>query len=72
MTPPVRLEEARDPSDRFFEIVLVREEDHAEVIRVRPVEARALHQQHVLRLEQLEDEGLVVLDRIDLRVEARE
>ena len=39
---------------------------------VGPVEAGALHDQHLLLGEQLVGELLVVLDRVDLRVEPRE
>ena len=39
---------------------------------MRPVEAGALHHQHFFRLQHLEDELLVVHDRIHGRIEARE
>ena len=44
----------------------------AEVVGRRPVEAGALHDQHLLLGQQLVGELLVVLDRVHLRVEPRE
>src|SRR5687768_6275987 len=43
----VVMEEACDAPDRIGEVVGVGQEDHAEVVRRNPVEARALHDQHL-------------------------
>ena len=68
----VALEEARDAADGLAQVVLVGQEDQAEMVGMRPVEAGALHHQHLLLQQQFEDELLVVGDRVHLRVEARE
>src|SRR5262245_12461006 len=65
-------EEAVDTADRLGEIVGVRQEHEAEMVRRAPVEAGALHDEHLLLGQQLVGELLVVLDRVDLRVQARE
>ena len=48
------------------------QEHDAEVLVVRVVEARALHQHHARGLQQFQEELAVVLDRVQLRVQARE
>ncbi len=67
-----RCEEVGDPADRLLEHVDVREGDQPEVIRLGPVEAGAVGDQDLLGTQQLDHEHLVVLDRVDLGVEARE
>src|SRR5687767_1446785 len=69
--PSIPVEELRDPADRLDQIVAVRQEHQTEVIRCNPVEARTLHDQNLLLLEQLEHELLVVLDRVHRRIEPR-
>ena len=49
----------------------MRQKHDAEMIRLRPVEAGALHQHDPGLLQQLQEELLVVLDRVHLRVEFR-
>jgi hypothetical protein len=65
MTLPVAIKKARDATDRFAQIIFVRQEHHAEVIRPRPVESGSLHQQHALLFKQFENEALVILDLVD-------
>src|SRR5690606_26189414 len=71
VTAAVLIEEARDATDGVLQVVLVRQEDQPEVVGIAPVEARTLHQQHALLLEQFENEVLVVLDRVELGVKPR-
>jgi hypothetical protein len=66
VTLAIVFEEARDAADGLAQVIFVRQEDQAEVIRVRPVEAAALHQQHLFFLQQFGDELLIVGDRINL------
>ena len=68
----VILEEACNAGNGIAQVILVRQENQAEMIRMRPVETTALHQQHFLFLQQFRNERLIVLDRIDLRIELRE
>src|SRR5437899_1269970 len=49
----VVLEELRDAADRIRQIVGIRQEHDAQVIRPRPVEPGALHDQHLLLRQQL-------------------
>lgn len=72
MTLAVIFQEAGKTADRFPQIIFVRQENQAEMVRMRPVEAGALDQQHLFLLQQFGDESLVVLDRINLRVKLRE
>src|SRR5450755_2971533 len=72
MARAVVVEERGDAADRLGQIVRVRQEDDPEVVGPRPVEARPLDDQHLLLGEQLVGELLVVLDRVDRRVELRE
>ncbi len=72
VTLAIIFKEAGNAADRLAQIILVRQENQAEVIGMRPVEARTLNQQHLLLLQQLGNELLVVLDRIDLRIKPRE
>ena len=46
--------------------------DQPEVVRGDPVERGAVGDQHLLLLEQVQGELLVVVDRVDLRVQLRE
>ena len=71
MTLAIAVEEAGDTADGLAQIVLVRQEYHAEVIRIGPIEATPLHQQHALGVQQFEDETLIVVDRIHRGVELR-
>src|SRR3954467_11987181 len=48
----VVVQEARDAADGLAQVVLVRQEHDAEVVRLRPVEAGALHQHHPRFLQQ--------------------
>src|SRR5262249_14555704 len=68
----VAIEEVRDAPERVGEQVGVGQEHDPEVIGLRPVEAGALHHEHLLLLQQLEDELLIVGDGIALRIEPRE
>src|SRR5688500_2991812 len=67
----VPLQEFRDAPDRFGKIIAVRQKYRAKVVRLRPVEAAALHQQHLLFDQQIQDKLLIVLDRIQLRIKTR-
>src|ERR1035441_3286990 len=69
---PIVLEKGRDASDRIGQVVGIRQEDDPKMISPRPVEAGALDDQHLLLCQQLVGELLVVLDRIERRVEPRE
>src|SRR6478752_7865734 len=66
------LEEVGDPADRLLEDVEVGQRDQPEVVGTWPVEAGPVRDQDLLGAEQVDDEGLVVLDRVDLRIEPRE
>lgn len=68
----VGLEEVADAADGHFQIIDAGQGDHAEVIRPRPIECRALHHQQLLGKQQIKHEFLVVVDRADLRVDFRE
>src|SRR5882757_1128921 len=68
----VAVEERADPSDRLGEIVGPGERHDAQMIRTWPVESGSLNDEHVLFAQQLQDELLIVGDRVDLRVESRE
>ena len=65
-------QKALDARDGFGEVVDVGQEDDAEMVVGDPVEAGALHHQHLLLGQQFVGELLVVGDRVDLGVEARE
>ncbi len=69
---PVVSQEVRDASDRLGEILDPRQGHDAQMIGRGPVEARSLHDQDVLFAQQLQDELLIVLDRVDLRIQSRE
>ena len=68
----VIFEETCNAANSFTQIVLVRQENKAEVVRMRPVEACPLNQKHFFFLQQFGNELLVVLDRINSRIELRE
>src|SRR5688572_12820290 len=69
--PPIPVEELRDPADRLDQVVAIREEHQTKVIGRGPVEPGSLHDQNLLLLEQIENELLVVLDRVHRRIEPR-
>ena len=46
MAPAVRLQEFRNPPDGLAQIIFMRQKHNAEVVRLWPVKARALHQHH--------------------------
>src|SRR5436309_12212685 len=72
VTFAVVFEEACDAADRVGQVVGVGQEHEPEMVGLQPVEAGPLHDQHLLLGEQFVGELLVVGDRVDLRVEARE
>jgi hypothetical protein len=65
--PAISGKKTRDAGNGVAQIVLVGQEDEAEMIRCRPVEAAALDEQYALFLQQFGNEVLVIVDRIDLR-----
>src|SRR5574343_1161590 len=65
-------EEACNTANGLLEVILVRQENQTKMIRMRPVEARSLDQQHLFFLQQFADELLIVLDRVNLRVQLQE
>src|SRR5690606_25170994 len=67
---PKRGQDVGDPPDRLGEDLGVRKGDQAKVVGLEPVEASAVGDQDLLAPQQVEHEGLVVLDPVDLRVEA--
>src|SRR5665647_755788 len=81
-TPPGRMElgsgvaeslqEGRDAADGILEVLDVGERDETEMVWVRPVEARAVSDQDLLGPQQVDNELLVVFDRVDLGVQPRE
>src|SRR3990167_8824863 len=68
----VAFEELCDATNGLAQIVLVRQEHNAEMVRLLPVEAGALHQHDAGFLEQLQEELPVVGNRIDLGVQLGE
>ncbi len=68
----VALEEAGEAADGILQLLFAGQEHQPEVIRRRPVEAGALHQQQFFLLQQVEHHLLVVANVIHLGVEARE
>ncbi len=71
LSSPVPAQEFLDPVDGFFD-VHVRQRDQTEVVGPDPVERPAVRDQDLLLAEQVQDELLVVADRIDLGVQLRE
>src|SRR3989338_5163235 len=67
----VAFQKTRNTPDRFDQIIHIGQEHHADVVWMYPVEAAALYHQDLLGFEQFQNKFLVVLDRIDLRVESR-
>src|SRR5690606_13617127 len=65
-------EEAPDASHRILDVAHPGQRDHAEVIRPGPVEAGSLHDEELLRTQQVQHEPLVVLDAVHRWVEPRE
>ena len=61
-----------DATDRLGERLLVGQRHEAEVVRLEPVEPGAVGDEDLLGPQQVDDERLVRLDRVDLGVEARE
>jgi hypothetical protein len=57
-----------NPPNGFSQIVLMGEKNDAKVIGGRPIEACALDQQDFGFLQQLLDEKLIVLDRVNAPV----
>ena len=72
MTLPVTFQEVGNAPDRLAQIVFMREENEPEVIWIRPVEARPLHQQDTFFTQKFGDERLIILDRIHRGVEPGE
>ena len=72
MAAAVVRKELGDAVDRVAKLPFIGKEDHAEVVGLRPVEARALNEDNVRGFKKLLKELAVVLDRIDIRVESRE
>ena len=68
----VARQEVPQSLDRLGEVLCVGESDHTEVVGVRPVEAGALNKQDLFLEEQVEHHLGVVVDVVDLGVEARE
>ena len=68
----VARQEVPQPLDRLGEVLGVGERDHTEVVGVRPVETGALNKQDLFLEEQVEHHLRVVVDVVDLGVEARE
>src|SRR5690606_28855157 len=66
------LQVAGDAMNGFADIIHLRQEHDTEMIRVRPVERRALDDQYLLLAQQVERKGLVILDAIHLGIKARE
>jgi hypothetical protein len=64
VAPPVAVEEARDPAERVGQVVGVRQEDDAEMVRRDPVEAGALHDQDLFLGQQFIGKLLVVGNRV--------
>ena len=55
MPAPIVRQECREPADCLAEVIRIRQEDQPQVVGVRPVETGALHDQHLLGFEQLEE-----------------
>mmetsp|Transcript_12848 Transcript_12848/g.30055 ORF Transcript_12848/g.30055 Transcript_12848/m.30055 type:complete len:252 (-) Transcript_12848:3220-3975(-) len=72
MAAAVAGQETLDAADGLAQVIDIGQEDQAEVVVLGPVEAGALHDQHLLLGQQLVGELLVVGDRVDLGVQARE
>ena len=70
MTFTIIFKKSGDAADCLPQVILVRQEDQTKMIRMWPVEAATLNQQDLFLLQQLGYELLVVLDRIDLGIEA--
>lgn len=68
----IAFQEVADASDGLFQVIESRQGNDPEVIRPGPVEGGALNDEQLLGKQQVEDELLVVVDRADLRVDARE
>jgi hypothetical protein len=67
----VVLEKFCDPADGFGQVVGIGQKHDTEVIGCRPIEAGALHDQHLLLREQVVGKLPVVGDRVDLGIEPR-
>ena len=61
-TPAVSPEKIADPSYRFCKVVTVGQKYDAKMIRCRPVETAALHQQHPFFQQEIQHKLLVILD----------
>ena len=68
MTLAIVFQEAGNTSNRLPQVIFVRQKNKAEMVRMRPVEASTLDQQHLLCLQQLRNEGLVVLYMLNFRI----
>ena len=65
-------QEGGEPVDRVVQYRHRSQEDNAQVIGRRQVEAAAMREQHVLLLQEIDHHLLVVADRVHGRVETRE
>lgn len=65
------IEEPADTPDRLGQIIGIRKKHDPNVVRSRPVEAGSLHEEHLLFQQQIEDELLVIDDRVHLRIETQ-
>src|SRR5690606_18072450 len=63
--------EVADPADGHVQIVHAWQGDDTEMVRPGPVEGGALHDEDLLREQQIQGELLVVVDRTHLRIEDR-
>src|SRR5690606_41606655 len=66
------LQVAGDAMNGFADIIHLRQEHDTEMIRVRPVEGRALDDQYLFLAQQVEGKGFVILDAIYLGIKTRE
>src|SRR3954452_5923935 len=65
-------EEGPEPAHRLAQVVDVGQRHDAQVVGIGPVETGALDEQQVLLAEQVQNQLLVVLDLVHVRVEAWE
>jgi len=69
---PIAVQEAGKAFNRFFDLALVRQGNHAEVVGAYPVEARALHDEHFFLREKIAGKLHVVADVEFLNVQLGE